>query len=146
MTGRRDRYGDVIEDADEHTCDQGWVERPDGRVAHCPSCTTLSAPALPRALPQPKLTEAHWQARIIDLAELRGWKHFHPYSSRRSTPGWPDLVLVRDGRLIFAELKTDTGRVTADQQTWLAQLAAVPFIEVHVWRPADWPNVMAALR
>jgi len=136
---RRDRYGDVIEDDTDdtgpHVCDRGWVERPGGRVARCPTCQ-----------PEPRLTEKAWQQRVTDLARLRGWLVFHPLNSRGSTPGWPDLCLVRDGQLIFAELKTDTGRVTRDQQLWLDKLAACHGVTAHVWRPADWPHVMAALR
>lgn len=131
-----DRYGEVIEvDADEHICDRGWIDRADGRVARCPTCTH-----------EPKLTEKDWQRRVTNYATIRGWLVYHPLISRGSAPGWPDLTMVRDGKIIFAELKTDTGRLSRDQTIWLDKLAKVPTIEVHVWRPADWPHVMAALR
>ena len=52
--------------------------------------------------------------------------------------GFPDLILVRPPRLVVAELKSVRGPVTARQQLWLDDVAAVPGIEVHVWRPDDW--------
>jgi len=82
----------------------------------------------------------------VPAATLHRWAWYHTRDSRQFRPGWPDLVLTRDGRLIVAELKTDTGRVTRDQQAWLDKLAACHGVTAHVWRPADWPHVMAALR
>jgi hypothetical protein len=92
------------------------------------------------------MSEAQWQQRILDLAAFRRWRVFHPYDSRRSSPGWPDLALVRDGRLVMAELKSETGRLTTAQRSWLADLSAVPGLEVFVWRPSDWPRVLEVLR
>lgn len=91
------------------------------------------------------MTERQWQQRITDLARLRGWRCFHPYDSRRSAPGFPDLTLVRGGRLIFAELKTDTGRLTVEQRGWIDALAAVIGVTAVVWRPSDWPTVVQEL-
>lgn len=90
------------------------------------------------------LTEKQFQQRVLDLAALKGWKAYHTHDSRRSQPGWPDLVLIRGQRGIFAELKTDTGRVSAAQQEWLDAIAGTG-AEVAVWRPRDWPAVVAAL-
>jgi hypothetical protein len=93
----------------------------------------------------PRLRERDWQSRVIDVARLRRWRVFHDQDSRRNTAGLPDLLLVRRGRLIFAELKTETGRLTADQNAWLLDLSACPGVEVHVWRPSDWPEVQRVL-
>ena len=38
--------------------------------------------------------EADFQADVIAAAEGRGWLWFHCYDSRRSPPGFPDLVLA----------------------------------------------------
>jgi len=62
---------------------------------------------------------------------------FHPFDSRRSTPGWPDIVLVRPPSVIFAELKTATGRLTPAQRTWLDALDGCPGVEAYLWRPSD---------
>jgi hypothetical protein len=96
--------------------------------------------------PLPRLSESAWQQRVVDLAQLRGWRTFHPYDSRRSAAGWPDLALVRRGRLVLAELKAEAGRVSAEQRAWLTDLGACPGVEVHLWRPSDWPAVQQVLR
>ena len=46
------------------------------------------------------------------------------WSSRMNEEGkgFPDYVAVRAPRLVFAELKTAIGKVTLDQEAWLADL------------------------
>lgn len=90
--------------------------------------------------------EAGFQATVVQLAELHGWRLYHTHDSRRSNPGFPDLVLVRDGVLIFAELKSETGRVSPAQTEWLAALEHVEreapgVVSTHVWRPRDWHTI-----
>jgi hypothetical protein len=86
------------------------------------------------------MTEARLQQMVIDLARWAGFLHYHTVDSRKSRPGFPDLVLVHatTGRLVIAELKSDTGRVTDAQQAWLSHLGKRH--EVHLWRPADWES------
>lgn len=90
-------------------------------------------------------TEAQFQTQVVQLARLMGWAVYHPWLSVRSTAGWPDLALVRNGRLILAELKTDTGKLTAAQEGWLNELSKVKGIEVSIWRPGLWPEIEAVL-
>ena len=89
------------------------------------------------------LSERDWQRQVLDLATLRRWTWYHTHDSRRSPAGFPDLVLVRD-RVIYAELKTDKGRLTTNQLAWQRILAAAG-AEVYVWRPRDWDAVKVAL-
>jgi hypothetical protein len=74
---------------------------------------TFLAPTLPRQ------TERSFQAQVVKLAELLGWRCYHTLRSEGSASGFPDLVLVRarhpKPRVIFAELKADRGRLTDDQ-------------------------------
>ena len=101
------------------------------------------------------MTEAQWQGRVLDLAKLCGWRvaHFRPARTAAGwrTPveadgvGYPDLTMVREGRLIVAELKSEAGRVTPEQRQWLAELSSVPGLEVFLWRPSDWPDVQRLL-
>lgn len=86
------------------------------------------------------MTEADWQTQVIELATLYGWRHQHQFDSRRSVPGWPDLVLCRPPELLIVELKTDKGRVRPEQQVWLDDLAACG-VETAVWRPSDFETV-----
>lgn len=100
------------------------------------------------------ITEAQWQAHVIQIARLNGWMAYHPPDNipgknghvQKVTPGWPDLVLVRDGRMVVAELKTATGKTTAAQDHWLDELSRVPGVETYVWRPGDDDKVLAVLR
>lgn len=93
----------------------------------------------------PAISEKAWQDQLVQLATLYGWKHYHPFDSRRSVAGWPDLVLVRPPELLIVELKTDHGRVRPNQQEWLDALAACG-VEVDVWRPRDFEAVHDRLR
>jgi hypothetical protein len=60
------------------------------------------------------VNERSFQGAVIELAQLGGFLAYHTYDSRRSAKGFPDLVLVRGERLLFAELEIDTGRVTVE--------------------------------
>jgi len=90
------------------------------------------------------LTEKAWQQQVLDLAALYRWGYYHTFDSRRSQPGFPDLLLVRGIRMMFVELKTDTGRLTTDQQSWQHMLRNAG-AEVFVWRPADLELVQREL-
>jgi hypothetical protein len=74
------------------------------------------------------------QEQILTLAAAKGWAAYFTYDSRRSPPGFPDLVLARD-RVIFAELKTLRGRVRPEQLEWLERLRGAG-AETYLWRPA----------
>lgn len=90
------------------------------------------------------MTERELQDAIIELARIRGWLVYHPFDSRKSEPGFPDLTMVRGDRLVFAELKSAKGRVSPAQRVWLERLEQTP-AEVHVWYPHDWPAAVAAV-
>ncbi len=92
------------------------------------------------------INERTFQAAIVELARLTGWRCYHTYDSRRSEAGFPDLCMTRGGRFIAAELKTESGRVTEAQRQWLAALAACPGLECHVWRPSDWDEIELTLK
>lgn len=98
-----------------------------------------------------RVTERQFQDAVVEMAQAFGWRHYHTYDSRRSTPGFPDLVLVRDGRMIIAELKSEKGRETKQQTAWLDDLTKVadgcPFsMEVRLWRPSDMEEIERTLR
>jgi hypothetical protein len=106
------------------------------------------------------VSEAELQQAVIELARLLGWRvaHFRPALTLHGyrTPveadgaGFPDLVLVRDGRLIFAELKSRGRRLGVAQTIWADRLAlvaaasagAVAFV---VWNPDDWAEGLIEL-
>ena len=94
----------------------------------------------------PALLEEELQAAVVDLARWRGWLIHAERPARTArgwvTPvqghvGWPDLVLLSTDRLLVVELKSDRGRLSADQERWLTALRGHGHVEVAVWRPSD---------
>jgi hypothetical protein len=90
------------------------------------------------------MSEAAWQNLVVKLAFQLNWQWYHTHDSRRSQPGFPDLVLVRE-RVIFAELKAAKGRLDQWQKRWVEQLRHAG-AEVYCWRPSDYPEVERTLR
>lgn len=92
------------------------------------------------------MSEADFQAQVVKFARLTGWLCYHTYDSRRSEPGFPDLVLTNAERdtTLFAELKADGGKVTAAQRKWLRALRATGQIAC-VWRPHMLDEIVAWL-
>lgn len=82
------------------------------------------------------MTEAQLLTAVRDAARYAGWDTYHAHDSRRSEPGWPDLVIAGHGRVLFRELKTQKGRVTPDQHRWLANLYLAG-LDFGIWRPTD---------
>jgi hypothetical protein len=99
-----------------------------------------------------KLSEREFMAQVVELARLLGYLVYHPYDSRHSTPGFPDLTMVqpgcdnRPGRIIFAELKSNVGRVSPAQREWLQALEGCPGVECYLWRPGDWEAIVKRLK
>jgi hypothetical protein len=92
-------------------------------------------------------------AEVQGIAKARGFLVYHTYRSTKSPPGFPDLCLARPastsspGRLILAELKTRTGKLTPEQALWVSVLEhTVPGVEVYVWRPSDLSQILDTLR
>ena len=90
------------------------------------------------------MRESEFQASVVRLAQALGWKVYHTKNSRRSAPGFPDLVLSRE-RIIYAECKTEVGKLSQDQKDWLDSLGGAGG-EVYVWRPrcmADIEDILS---
>jgi hypothetical protein len=71
------------------------------------------------------------------LCALYGLKWYHPRDSRRSVSGWLDLACAGPGGILFAELKTQRGRVSPAQREWITALEHAGQA-VFVWRPEDF--------
>lgn len=111
----------------------------------------------PRLTPQQvalrSIPEKDWQKMVTDLMTAYGWAWWHGADNRPGKngrvqnirPGLPDLIACRGGRLIFAELKRETGKPTPDQVDALERLGTTP-AEVYVWRPSDIEAVRLALK
>ena len=99
----------------------------------------MQVPAL-RAL----VTERHFSEAVVGAAALLGWETYRTWRSDHSPAGFPDIVAARGDRLVFAELKTEAGRLRPEQRLWLDALAATP-AETYLWRPSAWPQIEAVL-
>lgn len=109
---------------------------------------------------QAPIREAEFQRTVCDTLDAFGWTWNHTRRSiggrgkgwvtATTLRGWPDLVAWRGPRLLFVELKADTGRLTDDQRLVLGGLTRVardnPHVEVHVWKPKDFDRVVEVLR
>ena len=96
------------------------------------------------------MSEAELQAAVIDLAHLLGYRVHHSRPARMKDGSWrtpiagdagfPDLVLARSGTIIFAELKSESGRLTPEQDAWMDALRGDNGVIRAVWRPRYWLN------
>lgn len=104
--------------------------------------------------PKPSVSEAAFQRAVIDYAERAGFLVAHFHDSRRqispgrfvgdrSAAGFPDLVMVRE-RVVYAELKTESGRVSRAQLRWIEALTTAGE-EAYLWRPSAWSDIEQVL-
>lgn len=92
-------------------------------------------------------TEKSFQEQVIEFARLSGWIAYHTFDSRRSEPGFPDLVLARVGEFqpLFVELKSEKGRLSEAQVKWRETLM-LGGGGYRLWRPSDWEEIEETLR
>lgn len=90
---------------------------------------------------QSNWSEAQLQALVVDAAKALGLGIYHTYDSRKSQPGFPDLVIVGKNGVLFRELKASKGKVSASQTFWLDILEAAGE-DSGVWRPEHWPETI----
>ena len=85
-----------------------------------------------------------------------GWRLFHARPAQTQSGRWltaqtghigfPDLVMAHPSRgVIFAELKSQVGRVSPGQRIWLNVLEAAG-AECYVWRPSDFDAIKTRLQ
>ena len=93
------------------------------------------------------VSEKGFRQQVIELARLNGWLCYSTFSFRSNTknPGFPDLVMVRNREVIFAELKAENRKVTRAQQEWLDTLKATGVVKVYLWKPSDWESIVVLL-
>ena len=105
-----------------------------------------------------------FQQSVIDMAHTFGWLAYFTYDSRRSPKGFPDLTLVNDRSVVFAELKVGDNTREPDQIVWgdaleqierlssryvnelYARLGIAPYdrppiVRYFLWYPANWPEI-----
>lgn len=100
---------------------------------------------------QSRMSEGQLTETVIQLAKFYGWTvtHFRPAWTEQGwrTPlsghkGFPDIALARNGVVILAELKTEKGKVTKEQQRWADAIGE----QYRLWRPSDLDSLKEELR
>ena len=81
------------------------------------------------------ITEKDFRQQVIDAAKLCSWKCQFHWTSIHSPAGFPDLVLVKPPRVLFAELKVGERKMTLKQAEWIEALLCCPGVETYIWRP-----------
>jgi VRR-NUC domain-containing protein len=102
------------------------------------------------------IPERAFQDSILEALAVYQWRAIHVRPCRTKTgwrtavqgpgaTGWPDVLAVREERVLVAELKAMGGRLRSDQEEWLAALRRTA-VEVYVWTPGDWDEIGEVLR
>lgn len=106
----------------------------------------LLLPAEP-TIPDWQTRESAFLAKVDAYAKEHGWLTYHTWKSANSAPGFPDLVMLRAGQLIVAELKVGTNRTTKAQDQWLDAFREMPTyaVDVFVWYPEAWEMIEEVL-
>ena len=135
------------------------------------------------------ISETAFLSQVADILNLYQWRwcHIRPGWSERGyrTPiqgndpdgfkgkGLPDIIAVRPPRLLFAELKKETGNLEPAQEAWFEDLNEcvkqislepierkgkpiadgwagiehlIPSFEVYLWRPDDIEKIVEILK
>lgn len=62
-----------------------------------------------------KLSESDIKLQCKQYLSLKGWFHFHIMAGIGSYSGSPDRIAVKNGRVLFIEVKTEKGTQSNDQ-------------------------------
>lgn len=92
--------------------------------------STMSAPAWQRSAEERQLQDG-----LVTVARVCGFMVYHTWDSRRSAPGFPDLICVKGHRMLALEIKQQRGRVSEAQREWIAELGQVPGCTAVIVRP-----------
>jgi DNA-binding transcriptional ArsR family regulator len=85
-----------------------------------------------------------FRATVTQAAEQLGWIVVHFPNAMMNPTGWPDLILLKNGRVVFAELKVGGNTLSTAQEEWRELLLAHEF-EHYVWYPEDWGQIEEVL-
>lgn len=104
-------------------------------------------------------SEKEFQNAVVDYAHLNGWLVHHARAAQvregkwvtpiQGDAGFPDLVMARYGKIVFAELKSKKGRLSQAQKEWRDIIdTAVDQDRLFwfEWRPSDWDEIEQTLR
>ena len=86
------------------------------------------------------MTEDELHAEVTALADDLGiwWHHCGDSRYCEGHPGLPDLLLLGDRGLMFAEEKGEDGRRSMAQVLFGRNIAAAPAPRYELWTPEQW--------
>lgn len=102
-------------------------------------------------------TEDELLVAITDALSFFGWRWSHVRRSDRAITmghqGVLDITAARYPRVLFIELKSETGQLTTEQMAWVLAIAGQNpaerqpgHPEIYVWRPSDLDRALAILK
>ena len=101
------------------------------------------------------ISERAFQYQLEMLLEANKWVWKHDLKGRlpngrmmtlvRGWAGFPDLIAVRDRRVVCIEVKSTIGRLSEKQRIWL-ELLEKAGVECYVWKPADLEEARRVLQ
>ena len=103
----------------------GWVQLQDG--SYSPPSAIAKGIVLGNKIPS-VLREAELHEAILNYCRSKGWRCVHSRMDRPSTSqtGTPDFVVALPcGQTVWVEAKTAKGKLTLEQNAWLAALRAL---------------------
>ena len=109
---------------------------------------TTARAAMARHMTEDELLQA-----ITDAATYLGWRWHHVRRSDKAlqmgSPGFPDLVLARNGRVLFLELKGRRAKFRPGQLEWIGATTLIPAderVQAFVIRPDNLDFALGLLR
>ena len=102
-----------------------------------------------------KETEQAFLDWILHEAKKAGWKRAH-FRAARTKKGWvtpvsadgkgfPDVLLLKDKRLVVVEAKSESGKLSPSQYDWLEKFGRAK-AEVFCWTPSDRETILEVLK
>jgi len=133
----------------------GSVGRAPGRQNERTAATDTAHVQLPT-----NYSEKEFLDDVIAIARRCGWKvaHFRPAKTAKGWrtavqgdgKGFPDIICLRRGVILVAELKVGKNKETPEQEVWLDEFRHAEdyhgWVKVYVWRPEDWKTIEEVLR
>lgn len=83
-----------------------------------------------------KMPEVLLQRAVLTMCRVYGLTGFHEQDSRRQVvKGWPDLVIIGGSKILWRELKSESGAITVEQRR-VGSILAKSSEDWAIWRPS----------
>ena len=96
-----------------------------------------------------KVTERQFYKTVDDTLRAYGWAFDHVVDTyphaKRTSQGFPDYQCFRDGRIVYLEIKSETGKLSHEQEWWGNFLKGFKRVEYYLIRPSDYEKLKEIL-